>query len=125
MALNKIYNPREVEKKWFKFWDDNDQFSSYPNDKKPYTVVIPPPNVTGILHMGHMLNNTIQDILIRKARLDGMNACWVPGTDHASIATEAKVVNMLKEKNIDKHSISRTEFLDHAWKWTHKHGGII
>lgn len=125
MALNKIYNPGEVEEKWFKFWDDNDQFSSYPNDKKPYTIVIPPPNVTGILHMGHMLNNTIQDILIRKARLDGMNACWVPGTDHASIATEAKVVNMLKEKNIDKHSISRTEFLDHAWKWTHKHGGII
>jgi valyl-tRNA synthetase len=87
MALNKIYNPGEVEEKWFKFWDDNDQFSSYPNDKKPYTIVIPPPNVTGILHMGHMLNNTIQDILIRKARLDGMNACWVPGTDHASIAT--------------------------------------
>ena len=125
MSTEKTYSPKDVELKWLDKWKTNDNYSSSPNDKSPYTIVIPPPNVTGILHMGHMLNNTIQDILIRKARLDGLNACWVPGTDHASIATEAKVVNMLKEKNINKHEISRAEFIDHAWDWTNKHGGII
>jgi valyl-tRNA synthetase len=125
MSTEKTYSPKDVELKWLNKWKTNNNYSSIPNDKSPYTIVIPPPNVTGILHMGHMLNNTIQDILIRKARLDGLNACWVPGTDHASIATEAKVVNMLKEKNINKHEISREEFIDHAWDWTNKHGGII
>ena len=125
MSTEKTYSPKDVELKWLDKWKTNNNYSSSPNDKSPYTIVIPPPNVTGILHMGHMLNNTIQDILIRKARLDGLNACWVPGTDHASIATEAKVVNMLKEKNINKHEISRAEFIDHAWDWTNKHGGII
>ena len=125
MSTEKTYRPKDVELKWLDKWKTNNNYSSSPNDKSPYTIVIPPPNVTGILHMGHMLNNTIQDILIRKARLDGLNACWVPGTDHASIATEAKVVNMLKEKNINKHEISRAEFIDHAWDWTNKHGGII
>ena len=125
MSTEKTYRPKDVELKWLDKWKTNNNYSSRPNDKSPYTIVIPPPNVTGILHMGHMLNNTIQDILIRKARLDGLNACWVPGTDHASIATEAKVVNMLKEKNINKHEISRAEFIDHAWDWTNKHGGII
>ncbi len=125
MSTEKTYSPKDVELKWLDKWKTNNNYSSSPNDKSPYTIVIPPPNVTGILHMGHMLNNTIQDILIRKARLDGLNACWVPGTDHASIATEAKVVNMLKEKNINKHEISREEFIDHAWDWTNKHGGII
>ena len=125
MSTEKTYRAKDVELKWLDKWKTNNNYSSSPNDKSPYTIVIPPPNVTGILHMGHMLNNTIQDILIRKARLDGLNACWVPGTDHASIATEAKVVNMLKEKNINKHEISRAEFIDHAWDWTNKHGGII
>ena len=125
MSTEKTYSPKDVELKWLDKWKTNNNYYSSPNDKSPYTIVIPPPNVTGILHMGHMLNNTIQDILIRKARLDGLNACWVPGTDHASIATEAKVVNMLKEKNINKHEISRAEFIDHAWDWTNKHGGII
>ncbi len=125
MSTEKTYKSREVELKWLKKWKNNSSYSSNPNNKTPYTIVIPPPNVTGILHMGHMLNNTIQDILIRKARLDGLNACWVPGTDHASIATEAKVVKKLKEKNINKHEISRSEFIDHAWDWTNKHGGII
>ena len=125
MSTDKTYNSREVELKWLKKWKNSSTYSSNPNNKTPYTIVIPPPNVTGILHMGHMLNNTIQDILIRKARLDGLNACWVPGTDHASIATEAKVVKKLKEKNINKHEISRSEFIDHAWDWTNKHGGII
>ena len=125
MSTEKTYSPKDVELKWLDKWKTNNNYSSNPNDKNPYTIVIPPPNVTGILHMGHMLNNTIQDILIRKARLDGLNACWVPGTDHASIATEAKVVNMLKEKNINKHEISRSEFIEYAWDWTNKHGGII
>ncbi len=125
MSTEKTYKSREVELKWLKKWKNSSSYSSNPNNKTPYTIVIPPPNVTGILHMGHMLNNTIQDILIRKARLDGLNACWVPGTDHASIATEAKVVKKLKEKNINKHEISRSEFIDHAWDWTNKHGGII
>jgi valyl-tRNA synthetase len=119
------YNPALTEK-WYQYWLDNKFFAAKPNpDKKPYTIVIPPPNVTGVLHMGHMLNNTIQDILIRRARMQGFEACWVPGTDHASIATEAKVVNMLKEKGIEKKSLSREEFLDYAWEWTHKYGGII
>ena len=125
MSTEKTYSPKDVELKWLDKWKTNNNYSSNPNDKNPYTIVIPPPNVTGILHMGHMLNNTIQDILIRKARLDGLNACWIPGTDHASIATEAKVVNMLKEKNINKHEISRSEFIEYAWDWTNKHGGII
>ena len=125
MITGKAYKPKDVEEKWLAKWKKNNRYSSQPSNKSPNTIVIPPPNVTGILHMGHMLNNTIQDILIRKARLDGFNACWVPGTDHASIATEAKVVKMLKEKNINKHEISRSEFIDHAWEWTNKHGGII
>ena len=125
MITGKAYKPKDVEEKWLAKWKKNNRYSSQPSNKSPYTIVIPPPNVTGILHMGHMLNNTIQDILIRKARLDGFNACWVPGTDHASIATEAKVVKMLKKKNINKHEISRSEFIDHAWEWTNKHGGII
>lgn len=119
------YSPKNVEDKWYKFWLDNHFFHSEPNEKKPYTIVIPPPNVTGVLHMGHMLNNTIQDVLIRRARMLGYNACWVPGTDHASIATEAKVVNKLKEKGISKFDIGREKFLEHAWEWTHTHGGII
>jgi valyl-tRNA synthetase len=125
MSTEKIYKSKDVELKWLEKWKNSSTYSSNPNTKSPYTIVIPPPNVTGILHMGHMLNNTIQDILIRKARLDGFNACWVPGTDHASIATEAKVVKKLKEKNISKYEISRSEFIDHAWDWTNKHGGII
>lgn len=125
MSTEKIYKSKDVELKWLEKWKNSSSYSSNPNNKSPYTIVIPPPNVTGILHMGHMLNNTIQDILIRKARLDGFNACWVPGTDHASIATEAKVVKKLKEKNISKYEISRSEFIDHAWDWTNKHGGII
>lgn len=119
------YSPKNVEDKWYKFWMDNNFFHSEPNEKKPYTIVIPPPNVTGVLHMGHMLNNTIQDVLIRRARMLGYNACWVPGTDHASIATEAKVVNKLKEQGISKFDIGREKFLKHAWEWTHTHGGII
>lgn len=119
------YSPKNVEDKWYKFWMDNHFFHSEPNEKKPYTILIPPPNVTGVLHMGHMLNNTIQDVLIRRARMLGYNACWVPGTDHASIATEAKVVNKLKEQGISKFDIGREKFLEHAWEWTHTHGGII
>jgi valyl-tRNA synthetase len=125
MEIASKYNPAEVEKKWYRFWMDNKLFHSVPDHREPYTIVIPPPNVTGVLHMGHMLNNTIQDILVRRARMTGKNACWVPGTDHASIATEAKVVNKLREAGIDKYSLSRDEFLGHAWEWTHKHGGII
>lgn len=126
MELSKKYNPREVEDKWYDTWMGKRFFSSKPNpDKKPFTIVIPPPNVTGVLHMGHMLNNTIQDVLARKARMQGFETCWVPGTDHASIATEAKVVNMLKEKGIDKDDLSRDEFLRYAWEWKEKHGGII
>ena len=119
------YSPTEVEEKWYKYWEENGYFHSEPDEREAYSIVIPPPNVTGILHMGHMLNNTVQDILIRKARLDGKNACWVPGTDHASIATEAKVVRMLREKGIKKSDLTRDEFLKHAWEWTDKYGGII
>lgn len=125
MSLASKYNPKETETKWYNYWMENNYFHSTPNDKKPYTIVIPPPNVTGVLHMGHMLNNTIQDVLIRRARLRGFNACWVPGTDHASIATEAKVVAKLKEEGIEKKDLTREDFLEHAWDWTHKHGGII
>ncbi len=119
------YNPAIVEDKWYSYWMENDFFSSIPDDREPYTIVIPPPNVTGVLHMGHMLNNTLQDVLIRRARMMGKNALWVPGTDHASIATEARVVAMLKEKGIDKNDLTRPEFLEHAWEWKEKHGGII
>jgi valyl-tRNA synthetase len=119
------YNSKNTEIKWYQYWLDHKLFKSVPDTREPFTIVIPPPNVTGVLHMGHILNNTIQDILIRRARMQGKNACWVPGTDHASIATEAKVVNKLAEEGIDKHSVSREEFMDHAWDWTHKHGGII
>ncbi len=125
MELSSKYNPRDIEKKWYDYWTEKKLFASRPDEREPYTIVIPPPNVTGILHMGHMLNNTIQDILVRKARLDGKNACWVPGTDHASIATEAKVVNRLAEQGIKKRDLTREEFLRHAWDWTHEHGGII
>ncbi len=125
MDLVKYYNPRIVEDKWYQYWMENGYFDSVPDEREPYTIVIPPPNVTGVLHMGHMLNNTIQDVLIRKARMEGKNACWVPGTDHASIATEAKVVKMLAEKGIKKTDISREEFLIHAWEWKTKYGGII
>jgi valyl-tRNA synthetase len=125
MSLAKTYNPKEVEDKWYQFWMENDFFKSVPDEREPYTIVIPPPNVTGVLHMGHMLNNTIQDVLIRRARMKGKNACWVPGTDHASIATEAKVVAMLKERGIAKKDISRAEFLNYAYEWKDKYGGII
>ena len=126
MSLSTKYNPAEIEDKWYQHWMDNKFFASKPDkNKEPYTIVIPPPNVTGVLHMGHMLNNTIQDVLIRRARMQGKEACWVPGTDHASIATEAKVVNMLKEKGIKKSDISRDEFMEHAWEWKEKYGGII
>jgi valyl-tRNA synthetase len=125
MEIASKYNPADVEKKWYSYWIENQFFQSVPDGREPYTIVIPPPNVTGVLHMGHMLNNTIQDILIRRARMTGKNACWVPGTDHASIATEAKVVNKLREAGIDKYTLSREQFLEHAWEWTHKHGGII
>ena len=125
MQIPSKYNALEVEDKWYEYWMKHRFFSSVPDNREPYTIVIPPPNVTGVLHMGHMLNNTIQDVLIRRARLKGYNACWVPGTDHASIATEAKVVAKLKEEGIKKSDLSREEFLEHAWDWTHKHGGII
>ncbi len=125
MELASKYDPREVESKWYQYWLDNKLFSSKPDGREPYTIVIPPPNVTGVLHMGHMLNNTIQDILVRRARMEGKNACWVPGTDHASIATEAKVVKKLAEQGIKKHDLTRDQFLEHAWDWTHEHGGII
>ena len=125
MELASKYDPQAVESKWYQYWLDNKLFSSKPDGRDPYTIVIPPPNVTGVLHMGHMLNNTIQDILVRRARMEGKNACWVPGTDHASIATEAKVVKRLAEQGIKKHDLSREEFLKHAWDWTHEHGGII
>ena len=125
MGIDKVYNSKLVEKKWLKVWSDDKLFKSIPDNRPSYTIVIPPPNVTGILHMGHMLNNTIQDILIRRARLRGFNVCWVPGTDHASIATEAKVVKMLRDKGITKTDISREKFLDYAWEWTDKHGGLI
>lgn len=125
MELASKYDPREVEAKWYQYWLDNKLFSSRPDNREPYTIVIPPPNVTGVLHMGHMLNNTIQDILVRRARMEGKNACWVPGTDHASIATEAKVVKKLADQGIKKHDLTREQFLEHAWDWTHEHGGII
>ena len=125
MELASKYDPQSVESKWYEYWLDNKLFSSKPDGREPYTVVIPPPNVTGVLHMGHMLNNTIQDILVRRARMEGKNACWVPGTDHASIATEAKVVNKLAQEGIKKTDLTRDEFLKHAWAWTEEHGGII
>lgn len=125
MEIPKIYNPLEVEDKWYQYWLDHKFFRSVPDEREPYTIVMPPPNVTGVLHMGHMLNNTIQDVLIRRARMLGKNACWVPGTDHASIATEAKVVALLKEKGINKLDIGREKFLEHAWEWKNKYGNII
>ena len=125
MEIASKYNPAEVEDKWYQYWMENKFFRSVPDEREAYTIVIPPPNVTGVLHMGHMLNNTIQDILIRRARMQGKNACWVPGTDHASIATEAKVVGRLATQGIQKTDISREEFLKHAWVWTDEHGGII
>ncbi|RUA07924.1 MAG: valine--tRNA ligase, partial [Flavobacteriia bacterium] len=125
MNIPAKYNPLKVEDKWYNYWMENGYFYSKPDERQPYTIVIPPPNVTGVLHMGHMLNNTLQDVLIRKARMQGLNTCWVPGTDHASIATEAKVVAKLKEEGVKKENLSREEFLEHAWDWTHKHGGII
>ncbi|MBQ5882642.1 MAG: class I tRNA ligase family protein, partial [Bacteroidales bacterium] len=125
MELSAKYNPAEVEDKWYSYWLENKFFHSEPDAREPYTIVIPPPNVTGVLHMGHMLNNTSQDILVRRARMQGKNACWVPGTDHASIATEAKVVKKLAEQGIKKSDLTREEFLKHAWEWTNEHGGII
>ncbi len=125
MDIASKYNPAEVENKWYQYWMENKLFHSEPDGREPYTIVIPPPNVTGVLHMGHMLNNTIQDVLVRRARMLGENACWVPGTDHASIATEAKVVNKLASQGIKKSDLTREEFLKHAWDWTHEHGGII
>ena len=125
MDIPSKFISKNVEKKWYAYWMENDFFSSSPDEREPYTIVIPPPNVTGVLHMGHMLNNTLQDILIRRARMQGYNACWVPGTDHASIATEAKVVAKLKSEGVDKSDLSREEFLKHAWDWTHEYGGVI
>jgi len=125
MDIPSKYEPGKAESRWYSYWMEHGYFKSTPDEREPYTIVIPPPNVTGVLHMGHMLNNTIQDVLIRRARMQGKNACWVPGTDHASIATEAKVVAKLKAEGIEKRDLSRDEFLEHAWEWTHKHGGII
>ncbi len=125
MELSKNFEPTAIEEKWTKHWKDKRYFNSQPDGRQPFTVVIPPPNVTGVLHMGHTLNETVQDILVRKARMSGFNACWVPGSDHASIATEAKVVQMLKEKGIDKTDLSREEFLEYAFEWKEKYGGII
>ena len=125
MEIASKYAPGQVERLWYTRWMDGNAFRSTPDERPAYTIVIPPPNVTGVLHMGHMLNNTIQDVLILRARMRGYNACWVPGTDHASIATEAKVVQKLRESGIKKSDLSREAFLEHAWEWTHKHGGII
>ena len=125
MDIPAKYDPAGTEDKWYSYWLSNKLFHSEPDQREPYSIVIPPPNVTGVLHMGHMLNNTIQDVLVRRARMLGKNACWVPGTDHASIATEAKVVAKLKAEGIEKSDISREEFLEHAWEWKEKHGGII
>ena len=125
MDIASKYNPLETEDKWYSYWMEKKYFHSEPDDREPFTIVIPPPNVTGVLHMGHMLNNTLQDVLVRRARMLGKNACWVPGIDHASIATENKVVNKLKEEGINKDDITREEFLEHAWEWKEKHGGII
>lgn len=123
--LDAKYNPSSVEDKWYAYWLEHKFFHSEPDEREPYTIVIPPPNVTGILHMGHVLNNTLNDVLIRKARMDGKNACWVPGTDHASIATENKVVAKLKGMGINKEDLTREEFLKYAWEWKEEHGGII
>ena len=125
MEIPSKFDLRLVESKWYAFWQKNGYFKSVPDDREPYTIVMPPPNVTGVLHMGHMLNNSLQDIIIRRARMRGYNACWVPGTDHASIATEAKVVAKLKAEGIDKSSLTRETFLEHAWDWTHDYGGVI
>ncbi len=125
MEIPSKYNPKTVEDKWYRYWMDNGFFRSVPDNREPYTIVIPPPNVTGVLHMGHMLNNTIQDIIIRRARMLGKNACWVPGTDHASIATEAKVVAKLRDEDIKKSDLTREQFIKLAWEWKEKHGGII
>ena len=125
MAISSKYSPHEVEDRWYSYWQTQGFFRSTPDGREPYCVVIPPPNVTGVLHMGHMLNNTIQDVLVRRARMMGKNACWVPGTDHASIATEAKVVAKLKADGIEKSELSREQFMQHAWEWKEKHGGII
>ena len=125
MQIADKYSPREIESKWYDYWTGHRLFHSEPDQREPYTIVIPPPNVTGMLHMGHMLNNTLQDVLVRRARMSGKNACWVPGMDHASIATEAKVVAMLREKGIEKSSLTREEFLRHAWEWKEKYGGVI
>src|SRR5580765_5891658 len=125
MELSKNFEPGSIEEKWTSHWKSKRYFNSQPDNRPPFTVVIPPPNVTGVLHMGHTLNETVQDILVRKARMEGYNACWVPGTDHASIATEAKVVAMLRERGISKSSLSREEFLKYAWEWKEKYGGII
>ena len=125
MKIADKYVPQELEGKWYDYWLAGGYFHSEPDSRPSYTIVIPPPNVTGMLHMGHMLNNTLQDVLVRRARMNGMNACWVPGTDHASIATEAKVVAKLREQGIEKSSLSREEFLRHAWQWKEEHGGII
>ncbi len=125
MDIPAKYDPSKSEERWYDYWMKHELFSSFPDEREPYTIVIPPPNVTGVLHMGHMLNNTIQDVLIRKNRMDGKNSLWVPGTDHASIATEARVVAKLKEEGISKNQLTRDEFLSHAWEWKNKHGGII
>ena len=125
MSIAKTYDPKIAEDKWYKHWQEKGYFSSSPDEREPFTIVIPPPNVTGVLHMGHMLNNTIQDVLVRRARMQGKNACWVPGTDHASIATEAKVVQKLRSEGLKKSDLSRSEFLEHAFEWKEKHGGII
>ncbi|MCF0177757.1 MAG: class I tRNA ligase family protein, partial [Bacteroidales bacterium] len=125
MELDVKYDPSKVEDKWYEYWLKNKYFHSEPDEREPYTIVIPPPNVTGVLHMGHMMNNTLQDVLVRRARMTGKNALWVPGTDHASIATESKVVKRLAEQGIKKHDLTREQFLEHAWDWTREHGGII
>ena len=125
MSIPKTYSPTESENKWYKHWLEKGYFNSTPDEREAYTIVIPPPNVTGVLHMGHMLNNTLQDVMIRRARMQGFNACWVPGTDHASIATEAKVVQKLASEGIEKDNLTREEFLSHAFEWKEKHGGII
>ena len=125
MDLPSKYDPSKTEERWYEYWMNHGFFESNPDERETYTIVIPPPNVTGVLHMGHMLNNTIQDVLIRKNRMEGKNALWVPGTDHASIATEARVVAKLREEGISKEDLTREEFLEHAWEWKNKHGGII
>ena len=125
MQIADKYAPKQIEAKWYDYWINHKLFHSEPDQRQPYTIVIPPPNVTGMLHMGHMLNNTLQDVLVRRARMSGKNACWVPGMDHASIATEAKVVAMLREKGIEKSSLTREEFLKYAWEWKEKYGGVI